>query len=298
MKVGDLYAFPRGRRDHYLFKLVDPKPHGLPAGAHVGETACGMLVNPHTVNGGTLVKDAKYKGKPTCSRCKRVLEAVEKARDADQLVLFDGRPAVAADDEGEAVRSDGQRQEEANSEQPSPCPPPRPLMFKPAAFGTMLQEAIDALEEGIEGGTRCRCCGRHAQLVKRGMTEARAKMLVGLVRVQKGTGGEGVRVRDIPLGRKDVRVGGGEFAKLRYFGLIEEKPNEDPKKTRSGLWKATEAGVDFCYGRHTVPKYALVFNSRCWGHGGPQVTLLDLVGKEFDVRDLALLDIAADDVEV
>ena len=83
--------------------------------------------------------------------------------------------------------------------------------------------------------------------------------------------------------------GGGDYAKLRYWDLIEKSPkNPDPKKRSSGLWKLTELGRDFAHNRTTV-------SVACYyGHpeGGvlgfepEQVNIVDALGKYFDYEKL------------
>jgi len=66
----------------------------------------------------------------------------------------------------------------------------------------------------------------------------------------------------------------GDWAKLKFFGLIEEAANDNVKKKTSGLWKITEAGRNFVLGKIHLPKYALVrWNSELIGFAGNAVTI-------------------------
>lgn len=83
--------------------------------------------------------------------------------------------------------------------------------------------------------------------------------------------------------------GGGDYAKLRYWGLIEKSPhNPDPKKKSSGLWRLSTTGRDFALNRVTI-------NSTCYyshppgeilGFEPDQVSIVDALGKHFDYSSL------------
>ena len=83
--------------------------------------------------------------------------------------------------------------------------------------------------------------------------------------------------------------GGGDYAKLRYWGLIEKSPkNPDPSKRSSGLWLLTTTGRDFALNKTTV-------NSICYyshppgevlGFEPDQVSIIDALGKHFDYETL------------
>ena len=83
--------------------------------------------------------------------------------------------------------------------------------------------------------------------------------------------------------------GGGDYAKLRYWGLIEKSPkNPDPKKRSSGLWRLTTTGRDFALNKTTI-------NSICYyshppgevlGFEPDQVSIVDALGKHFDYSSL------------
>jgi len=275
MQVGDLYAFGRGKRSHHLYRLVE---------GGTGETACGMRVDPDVLGAGALVTAARYRGQASCGKCLAVLDDAERGR--EQLALFGSTPAA-----------------DPRPDPPAPAPlsrdpaaRPRPLIFPAAPSGMMLQEAVDTLERTIDKGAKCPACRQNVALRKRPLNRTMVRILIGLVRVFQ-TGAVWVKVKDVPLGRKDARISGGEFAKLRWWGLIEEQADEpDPeddarkRKTRSGQWRPTQAGIDFAYGRAKVDKYVLLYNNRLIGRMGPEIGLLDALGEDFDVRELTLLD--------
>jgi hypothetical protein len=75
---------------------------------------------------------------------------------------------------------------------------------------------------------------------------------------------------------------GGEEAKLRYWGLIEEDPS------RQAYYRVTDAGEEWVLGYSYVPKKALVINQngRCVGLEGPPWSIRQALGKKFDLIEL------------
>ena len=83
--------------------------------------------------------------------------------------------------------------------------------------------------------------------------------------------------------------GGGDYAKLRYWELIEKSPTDPGSKKRStGLWRLTKLGRSFALNETTV-------NSICY-YGHPpgeilgfepdHISIVDALGKHFDYEDL------------
>lgn len=62
----------------------------------------------------------------------------------------------------------------------------------------------------------------------------------------------------------------GDFAKLRFFGLIEQGEYV-------GTWHITESGWDFLKGKMDVPKYMLIRNNKVVGHSDTFVFIDEIV---------------------
>jgi hypothetical protein len=62
------------------------------------------------------------------------------------------------------------------------------------------------------------------------------------------------------------KSGGGDFAKFRFWGLIEEADSgEGGDKPHSGCWKMTVAGVSFVEGKIKIPTHVAVRLDECFG---------------------------------
>ena len=71
---------------------------------------------------------------------------------------------------------------------------------------------------------------------------------------------------------------GGDFAKLRFYGLIKEMPNDDVEKKSSGKWEITELGIAFVENRLQVPKYCVIkWNSEHIGFAGEMVGIRTVI---------------------
>ena len=129
--------------------------------------------------------------------------------------------------------------------------------------------------------SRCQCCG--------GRSKVYAYRLGSYARVLIWMAFHGRRGEYLHVPTSGAINGGGDYAKLRYWDLIQKSPkNPDPKKRSSGLWKLTELGRDFAHNRTTV-------SVACYyGHpeGGvlgfepEQVNIVDALGKYFDYEKL------------
>lgn len=147
---------------------------------------------------------------------------------------------------------------------------------------TTIQEGKDMLREKWEKGVDCPCCG---QLVKRYSRSMHTMMAVALIALYRAwiDDHEYHHISEFAEYR-----GIGDFAKLRYWGLIEEKEKgegDDHKRT-SGYWKITEKGELFVKGKISVPRRVALFNQKFLGLEGDPMTIQEALGKKFNYQDL------------
>lgn len=144
---------------------------------------------------------------------------------------------------------------------------------------TTLAQAQAALNEVIEKGENCPCCGQFAKVYTRRIHANMARALILFYR-QHGLGW-GDRYESLPDDRLSA-----DFAKMRYWGLIEEDEQRREDGTHSGRWRVTEIGEGWILGRYTVHKYARIYDSLYLGLTGKQVTIQDALGKRFRLDEL------------
>jgi hypothetical protein len=157
---------------------------------------------------------------------------------------------------------------------------------KPWRFGDdmTLREARDLLRERVGDGETCPCCAQFAKVYRRKISGTMARRLRDFrTAVPAGEFGHLPTV----LGRGSD----GEFAKLRYWGLIaEERRLRRDDGGRAGFWKVTQLGEDFIAGRITVPMYAHVYDGRRLSLSGKEVSFVETLGEPFDYSELMALE--------
>jgi hypothetical protein len=144
-----------------------------------------------------------------------------------------------------------------------------------------IEQAKQELRQYWIEGCICPCCGQDVVRYDRQIYKTIAKQLISLYRLNQGKPGfYHVRTIAANMPKGGPKVIGGDFAKLRYWGLIEQGDNDDPDKRSSGTWRITAKGIDFVEKRITIPKFAYTYNKKCVGMGGPQVSILDCLRKD------------------
>ena len=130
-------------------------------------------------------------------------------------------------------------------------------------------------------GYPCECCDQLVKEYNRPMYKTQLKSLVRLYALDKVEPGQFQHITKL-----NTASSGGDFAKLRYWGLIVPKSNDDPKKKHSGLWMITRKGIHFASGRRKVPKYARVYNHDLLFLNGPLVSIAEAYGENFNYEEL------------
>ncbi len=146
-----------------------------------------------------------------------------------------------------------------------------------------LEEAKQWLRDNVRDGVHCPCCEQFAKIYRRKLNSAMACMLIEFYRyvMETDTWNEWNHIRNF----NDSN--GGDFAKLRYWNLIFEKPNkQDNAKKTSGYWKISEAGKRFAENIITLPSHMLLYDSKLLKLDGEDVDITHCLGKNFNYREL------------
>jgi len=113
-----------------------------------------------------------------------------------------------------------------------------------------MNEQFDMLD-----GSNCPCCGQLVKIYRRKLYGQMAYQLILLYKM--GGGFHHIKKLGNPA------AGGGDFAKLRYWGLVVEKPNpNDPSKRTSGYWCITLKGIQFVEGNINLPTHCNIYNGQ------------------------------------
>jgi hypothetical protein len=144
----------------------------------------------------------------------------------------------------------------------------------------------DKLREQLEKGAPCPVCTQFCKIYKRKIYSTPAR---GLLQLYKLTEAENEEYFHITRIEALNRSGGGDFAKLTYWGLVEEKPKEDDDETTgrtSGFWKITDLGRMFARNEVTVPSHVKLYDGRKLGFTTGRVGIKEVLGKNFDYEEL------------
>lgn len=88
-------------------------------------------------------------------------------------------------------------------------------------------------------------------------------------------------------GRVPPSARGGDKAKLRFYGLVEQAGGvRKDGSRRAGYWRTTEKGRAFMRGTVRVQKYVYLFNNSLRGVAGPSVGVRECTKKAFDYAEV------------
>lgn len=146
-----------------------------------------------------------------------------------------------------------------------------------------LEIARDMVMTNLEKGVECPCCGQLCKLYKRALNAQMARFLIWIVKEhERDPRWINIHESIVIQGRR----GGGDFAKLAHWDLLEEKPNTDDSQRTSGYWRPTLRGNDFVYNKVIVPSHVYIFDNHIHGFSETFVTIFDALGKAFNYAEL------------
>jgi hypothetical protein len=137
--------------------------------------------------------------------------------------------------------------------------------------------AYTHLPASLEAGVSCPACEQECKWYYRYPTGEMVRALKRLIdRVGYGESAPFLhrRKNKITPGKTD-----GDWAKLAYFGLIEEGEEK-------GYWRATERGYAFIYGGLRLPENAVVFDDHILHFCGPVIRVHDVVDVGIDLAHI------------
>jgi len=159
------------------------------------------------------------------------------------------------------------------------------LFDAPEGQGPLLSEARREVVEGREDGISCPCCDQYVRVYRRKLNKPMARLLLWLVRRHEKDP-RWYNVHEFPL--IQGRRGGGDFAKLAHWGLVEEGRLDDEDGTRrtSGIWVPTSKARQFVAGALRVPSHVHLYNNHPVGFSDTPISIRDALGEEFSYADL------------
>ena len=151
-----------------------------------------------------------------------------------------------------------------------------------------ITEGKEYLRQNWEKGTKCPCCNQFVKLYRRKLNSG---MSYGLIQIYKigmeiNFKDNWMKVAD-ELVKRQLNPANLDYSKLHYWGLLEQKPNEDDKTKRdSGYWKITERGKKFIRNEIKLQKYVYIYNGKIQDFDGDMVGIKDCLGNNFNYVEL------------
>lgn len=146
-----------------------------------------------------------------------------------------------------------------------------------------VREARSELWDSLENGElqTCSQCGQTCKVYPIKLNSYMAHALCWTVKYYSG---DWIHIPKVAP--KWLVAGGGAYAKLERWGLIESKPNTEKAKRTSGYWRPTELGKAFALGEMTVAKRVFIYNSMTYGFSTEQTDIRTASEDKFDYDEL------------
>ena len=153
----------------------------------------------------------------------------------------------------------------------------------PASDDDTVKRLQSKLVEFAEDGSLCPCCGQRVRVYRRKLTSAMAHFLILFAHAEMASPEPWLSISSI----RGVR--GGDYAKLRFWRLIEQKPLEPGEQTQSGttaMWRLTNTGWDYVRRDIALPSHVFVYDNNYLGPAGKYKTIDAALGDKFDYHEL------------
>ena len=149
--------------------------------------------------------------------------------------------------------------------------------------GVSLSRARAMVDDRLEEGVECPCCGQFCKLYKRKLNSGMAAGLVWLTREYLRSG-EWINIPE--TGPRFLLRTGGQFSVLEHWGLIEQQASDDGAKRTSGMWRPTDKGVDFATKKVRVPSHVHLYDNTVRGWSDRSLDVVEALGSKFDYAEL------------
>lgn len=169
----------------------------------------------------------------------------------------------------------------------------RSAVSQDEASAIPLSEARVGLDSQLERGQRCPCCQQFAKVYKRKLNSAMAASLICFIKTT-GDSREYHHMQEVmatwPMSlARAAGAFGGDFAKLIYWKLVEEKPRtegDDSNGRTSGYWRITDKGRQFAKGTVAVESHVLLYDGQLIGFTPDSITIQEALGSRFNYEEL------------
>jgi hypothetical protein len=168
--------------------------------------------------------------------------------------------------------------------------------FFVATKETTLEDAKKWLRDRFGKGATCPCCNQFVKLYDRKLNKSMAYVLLLIARYYRRVEVKPDAWLHVPSYIAEVAIGNprraaavrGDWAKLKYWGLIEEKPDvRADGSSRVGYWRLTQLGRQFVAREVKVPARVFVYNGEPLHRDvEEQITIDDALTTEFSYAEI------------
>lgn len=131
-----------------------------------------------------------------------------------------------------------------------------------------------------EGGV-CPVCDRFGIVYRINLNATMAKSLIWLSK-QNGDRDGWV---DVPITAPREVLRSNQLPTTKHWGLVERRPNTDPKIKHSGMWRITKKGRQFVNNNLRVPRKVYIYNDVVEAWTPEDVCIEDCFAERFDYQD-------------
>ena len=151
-----------------------------------------------------------------------------------------------------------------------------------------IEQEKQRLRQEWRKGTVCNCCGQLVKLYKRKLDSAMVFGLIEIYRIHREKGNRDWLHIPTEFTNRQINNSNAQISKLKYWGLIYEKPNnENSSKRTSGYWRISGVGIQFIFKKILMPKYVYIFNQKQYGMSDDiMVNISTCLGKKFNYEEL------------
>lgn len=146
-----------------------------------------------------------------------------------------------------------------------------------------LEEAKQFLRENWEQGVNCPCCTQLVKLWKQKFHSGEAAWLIAFIQEYDKLGEEYLTWKHVANVRK---IHCGDYAKLKFWGLIEPAPNDNKEKKASGTWKPTQKARDFVNNQTKIAKYVFTYDTKARRFSPEKISIIEALGDKFNYEEL------------
>ena len=137
-------------------------------------------------------------------------------------------------------------------------------------------------------GAKCPCCNQKVKMYARKFNATMAYGLLLMYDFGKIQGFDNWVKMNEEIASKGIPSSNIEYAKLRYWGLAEEKPNKDESKKDSGYWRITTKGRNFANNYISIESHLMIYNNKVVAKHpkNKTVSITEALGKRFNYTEM------------